>query len=134
MASLVAGKNNGIAPNADLYLVKTKTRFTGWVQPGVENTGPPQTPHLSTLNYEAMEYYLNLVEEHVTERLAKDPTAKSVINMSRGMYYTEKVTGSCIAQLTIIRIQKHCQRRPYQTYRKRIHSKPTRRFSQILPG
>jgi len=76
MATIAAGKIHGVAPNADLYLVKTKGQIK-------DKTNPRILRH-SPLNYNAALFFLNAVKSHIKTRLAKDKNAKSVINLSWG--------------------------------------------------
>ncbi|KAI4941965.1 hypothetical protein J4E91_010515 [Alternaria rosae] len=77
MATIAAGKIHGVAPNADLYLVKTKGQ--------IKDKTNPQVLRHSPLNYNAALFFLNAVKSHIKARLAKDQNAKSVINLSWGL-------------------------------------------------
>jgi hypothetical protein len=86
MASIAAGKRTGIAPNADLFLVKTK----GHWNPGTEREnqeGRVVRSEDKALNVQprALEDIVLRIRSHIEERLKSDPSAKSVINMSWGM-------------------------------------------------
>jgi hypothetical protein len=76
MASIAAGRIHGIARNADLYLLKTKGQWDAG-PPSREITNGPIEPA-------AMASVLGEVRRHVESRLATNPRAKSVINMSFG--------------------------------------------------
>ncbi|KAF2011878.1 subtilisin-like protein [Aaosphaeria arxii CBS 175.79] len=85
MAAIAGGKLHGIAQNADLYLLKTKGVYNthAWKNPldhskgkvGPQDYGP--TP-------KAIATVLSKVGRDISDRLAKDPSARSVINMSFG--------------------------------------------------
>ncbi len=75
MASLAGGRVTGVAPNADLFLVKTKAQFRRGAGDGMSN-GP--------ITYSAMSFFLNGIMEHIDGKLKKNPNAKSVINLSGG--------------------------------------------------
>ncbi|KAF2878051.1 peptidase S8/S53 domain-containing protein [Massariosphaeria phaeospora] len=78
MAVIAGGKILGIAPNTDLYLVKTKNRYRNsqFAFNGMVHTGPV-TPG-------ALQWVLNTVQDHILQRLDKNDRARSVINMSWG--------------------------------------------------
>jgi hypothetical protein len=76
MAAIAGGRLHGVAPNADMFLMKTKTHYHHTYGSGTSST---------SLTYPALDYSLNVVEQHINDRLAQDPKSKSVINMSFGM-------------------------------------------------
>jgi hypothetical protein len=74
MARLAAGRNLGVAPNADLYLIKTKGQYT-------RKDGRVGT---TTFNPLSMQHFLNAVTENIEGKLPEQPGDKIVINMSWG--------------------------------------------------
>lgn len=87
MAALAGGKTFGVAPNADLVLVKTKTAIKS-SPPIVDDRRYPQS-----MKAAAMDWFFYEVEKDITARLAQDNNAKSVISMSWGAYKM-LITGS----------------------------------------
>jgi hypothetical protein len=77
MASLAGGKIHGVAPNADLVLIKTKTAFKG---AGLNNPNK----HNTNIKYAALEFFTNAMEEDIERKLQQDSRRKFVINMSWG--------------------------------------------------
>jgi hypothetical protein len=77
MATIAAGKLNGIAPNADLYLMKIKGQW---------NSGRiPHEPDKSVkIHAAALVEAFDETKRDVQARLALNKNAKSVINMSWG--------------------------------------------------
>jgi hypothetical protein len=84
MATIAAGKLNGIAPNADLYLMKIKGQW---------NSGrTPHEPDKSVkIHAAALGEALEEIKRDVHARLDVNKNAKSVINMSWGKL-TEQIT------------------------------------------
>ncbi|KAF2272251.1 uncharacterized protein EI97DRAFT_470584 [Westerdykella ornata] len=77
MASIAAGKTIGVAPNADLYLLKTKGAFN-------RGDAPDRPDTALGAQAVAMLGCLNRIQFHVENRLKVDKDAKSVVNMSFG--------------------------------------------------
>jgi hypothetical protein len=79
MATIAAGKTHGVAPNANLYLLKTKGQW---------NTGrlPREDDKNVGLRPKAFVVVLEKIRNHVETRLTTDKNAKSVINMSWGRF------------------------------------------------
>jgi len=75
MASLAGGRDHGIAPNADLFLVKAKGAVRKNDGIGIATTA---------YNYESINWFLNGVEASIQARVGKDPAAKSVVSLSSG--------------------------------------------------
>jgi hypothetical protein len=79
MATIAAGKTHGIAPNANLYLLKTKGQW---------NRLSPDVLPVPDMTYaiqpKALTQVLGEIRRHIRRRLETDATAKSVINMSWG--------------------------------------------------
>jgi hypothetical protein len=71
MATIAAGVERGIAPKADLCLVKIK-KF----DPNVSYTLP-----ITTL---ALAWFIDAVIKDIEDRTSQNPGARSVINMSWG--------------------------------------------------
>jgi hypothetical protein len=68
---------HGVAPNANLHLLKMKGQF---------NSGDPGAPDKTyALQVQSILSVFNEVRRHVIARLDTDPDAKSVINMSWGV-------------------------------------------------
>lgn len=68
---------HGVAPNANLHLLKMKGQF---------NSGGPGAPDKTyALQVRSILSVFNEVRRHVNARLGTDPESKSVINMSWGM-------------------------------------------------
>jgi subtilisin family serine protease len=78
MATIAAGKQLGIAPNADLYLIKAKGN---WAK-DAETAGYQSFGYQVTAISEA----LDQIRLHIQTRLNSDRSAKSVINMSWGKF------------------------------------------------
>jgi hypothetical protein len=74
MTRLAAGRLNGVAPNADLYLVKFKGQY-------MTNAGEPKN---SVHNYLSLEWFVGKIENHIETRRNENPNAKFVINWSGG--------------------------------------------------
>ncbi|KAF1995006.1 subtilisin-like protein [Amniculicola lignicola CBS 123094] len=78
MATLAGGKHLGVAPKANLYLVKPKNQYRArgpggvWIEKSYK------------LQHQALDRALGVVREDIEARLAQDPNTKSVINMSFG--------------------------------------------------
>ncbi|KAF2789529.1 subtilisin-like protein, partial [Melanomma pulvis-pyrius CBS 109.77] len=90
MATIAGGKIHGIAPNADLFLVKTTGNFNrGPSTEQEEREEREGTRFIEDSNHPlqpgALEDSLNAVRDHILERLKVNPDAKSVINMSWGV-------------------------------------------------
>lgn len=76
MATIAAGRERGISPNADLCLVKIKNT--------IRHKFDPQLSHTLPITVQAAVWFLNEVREHIDRRMRQDSAAKSVINMSWG--------------------------------------------------
>jgi hypothetical protein len=78
MSVLAGGKTYGIAPNGDLFLVKTKT--------GIRDEFFDETGGIFMVGLQpgAVHWALERVKGHINNRLRADAEAKSVINMSWG--------------------------------------------------
>jgi hypothetical protein len=84
MAVIAGGKVHGVAPNANLFLVKYKGQFNrGNPRNDVNNLNPGKELNHSVLPG-AVARCLNIVRQDIARRLQTDPMAKSVINMSWG--------------------------------------------------
>jgi hypothetical protein len=83
MATIAAGKTHGIAPNANLYLLKTKGQW---------NTGKSEgeADKNASLQPKALSKVMQKIREHIQDRLDADKDAKSVINMSWGKSYPRR--------------------------------------------
>jgi len=81
MATIAAGKQNGIAPKADLFLLKTKGQ---WNRPD-STSQPAVTEKNYAVQPLALLKALNTIRLDVETRLEEDKTAKSVVNLSSGM-------------------------------------------------
>jgi subtilisin family serine protease len=79
MATIAAGKTLGVAPNANLYLMKTKGQWNR-----ASSTSSPVSDMTLSLQNRALRRIFAEIREHVRQRLEKSNTAKSVINMSWG--------------------------------------------------
>lgn len=76
MASIAAGKRIGVAPNADLYLLKPK---------GLYNTGAVGDKDRDYgYTAQAIDAVLTEIRLDILQRTANDPECKSVINISFG--------------------------------------------------
>ncbi|CAN9246658.1 unnamed protein product [Alternaria alternata] len=84
MATIAAGFELGIAPKADLCLVKTKNRIKNKYKPELSFTLP--------ITLKGLVWFVNAVLEDIDERTSRDPGTKSVINMSWGMQTYGKST------------------------------------------
>lgn len=75
---MAAGKTYGIAPNADLFLVKIRN--------GCKNKfwDENRQTHLAALQPEALDWVIQKVQAHILRRLSANSNARSVINMSWG--------------------------------------------------
>lgn len=80
MATVAAGKVHGIAPNAHLHLLKMK----GDYNKGPRN-GRPMDDSTYAVQPKALNKVLNEVRRHVSNNLARNSNAKSVVNMSWGI-------------------------------------------------
>jgi subtilisin family serine protease len=80
MATIAAGKIHGVAPNANLYLMK----ILGQWNLGTSTTRPNQN---YAVQPKALLKVLDEIQQHVESRLGSNQDAKSVINMSWGMYF-----------------------------------------------
>ncbi|KAF2676630.1 subtilisin-like protein [Lentithecium fluviatile CBS 122367] len=80
MAVIAAGKLRGIAPNANLFLAKTKNKYRQSADPSRSSTAPVRP--------KALDFVLREVKQHISNRMAQDPLARSVINMSWGQRLT----------------------------------------------
>ncbi len=78
MATIAGGKNYGIAPNADLYLLKTKNQY--------RSTGEERFTKHAGIQPAAIQDIFREIEANISSRLRNVPTAKSVISMSWGEY------------------------------------------------
>lgn len=80
MSVIAAGKTYGIAPNADLFLVKIKNCYLDglWEDNRLSHTAGVQPA--------ALDWVLRRVRDHIEGRLRQDPNTKSVINMSWGEF------------------------------------------------
>lgn len=74
MATIAAGNIYGIAPNADLHLVRTK----GQIRTGGKENGYWRSP---ALNYLSTLHFIDHIIGHIN---ARGESAKSVVNMSWG--------------------------------------------------
>jgi hypothetical protein len=74
MAALAGGRLNGVAPNADLFLVKTKGQWRN-------NSGRQMNSHHT---YDSIRTFLAKVEDHINSRRDENPQPKFVINWSGG--------------------------------------------------
>lgn len=74
MAVIAGGKHHGIAPNANLFLAKTKAAYKG-------NDG---NIRLAGVQPRALSWILDEIMAHITKIMERDSTAKSIINMSWG--------------------------------------------------
>jgi hypothetical protein len=83
MAIIAAGKSHGIAPNADLYLVKTKN---GYQANNSSTDGAIKTYGLQPL---ALDWAFNTVKRHIIQRKKENSESKSVINLSWGKPLSE---------------------------------------------
>ncbi|KAH7089519.1 peptidase S8/S53 domain-containing protein [Paraphoma chrysanthemicola] len=96
MASIAAGRDDGIAPQANLYLLKMK---------GTWNTGNANSANNRDRSYatqpDALAQVLDRVRLHVRNRLIADPDTKSVINMSWGIKLSERNGPPCEAILRV---------------------------------
>lgn len=84
MASIAAGKRTGIAPNADLFLVKAKGNYNFEEQNEQGETVRSKDRAL-VIQPAALQDILDTIREHIVQRLRSDPDTKSVVNMSWGM-------------------------------------------------
>lgn len=78
MAIIAAGRMRGVAPNADLFLLKIKGQYN------LGKVDPPSQDKTYVLQLRAVVRAFQVVRNHVHRRLAADANAKSVINMSWG--------------------------------------------------
>lgn len=76
MATIAAGIELGIAPKANLCLVKTKNRIKNKYRPELSFTLP--------ITLKGLVWFVNAVLEDIEERRSRNPGTKSVINMSWG--------------------------------------------------
>jgi hypothetical protein len=77
MAIIAGGKVHGVAPNANLYLLKVKGQWNkGTSTAAEERNGSVQPKALITT--------LGVIRNHIRNRLATDTNTRSVINMSWG--------------------------------------------------
>jgi hypothetical protein len=80
MASLAGGSTTGVAPKANLYLVKVKGQY--------RHTGTSAGVSTSFHNKASIEYWSQHVQSHIESRKASrkngDPEIRSVVNMSSG--------------------------------------------------
>jgi hypothetical protein len=77
MATVAAGKLDGIAPNANLYLIKIQGQW---------NSGrtPPEADKSGKIQPKALGIAFDEIRRHVAARRSADPGTKSVINISWG--------------------------------------------------
>lgn len=78
MAIIAAGKTLGIAPNANLYLAKTKNMYKDSY---FDDNG---RTHMGSVQPKALDYVIQYIKRDVTRRLTANPAARSVVNMSWG--------------------------------------------------
>jgi hypothetical protein len=90
-----------VAPNANLYLLKTKGQWNR-----ASSTVSPVSDMTYSLQTRALRRAFSEIREHVRQRLEKSNTAKSVINMSWGKIIYAYFVPCC--SLTPFR----CRRRP----------------------
>ncbi|KAH8716869.1 peptidase S8/S53 domain-containing protein [Phaeosphaeriaceae sp. PMI808] len=101
MAIIAGGKKHGISPQADLYLLKVTGTFnTGDVPRRKDSAYAIQGPALSRVLAE--------VRRHIESRLARNPNAKSVINMSWGVSLQRD--GSTLVESTLRSFFEWCER------------------------
>lgn len=81
MAVIAAGREHGVAPNADLYLVRTKGRYN---RDSTDETDPGAQDRSWPLQAIAVNSALDHVRNDIESRLSANPSAKSVVNMSWG--------------------------------------------------
>jgi hypothetical protein len=74
MARLATGRQIGVAPNADLYLIKIKGQYR-------KRNGGIGTTSFNPLS---MRWFLSAFTENIEARLPEHPGKKIVINMSWG--------------------------------------------------
>jgi hypothetical protein len=79
MAIVAAGKKQGIAPNANLYLIKAKG---SWLK---DANGPADNFAIYAYQIQAVAFALTKVRSEIQRKINTDPSARSVINMSWGM-------------------------------------------------
>lgn len=84
MACIAAGKKTGVAPNADLFLAKSKGNFDFEERDGQGQTVRSEA-RAFVMQPPALRNILDTIRDHIEQRLKSDPDAKSVINMSWGM-------------------------------------------------
>jgi hypothetical protein len=76
MSVLAAGKTYGIAPNANLFLVKTKAGYR-------KHNGELGMAGVQPI---ALHWIFRTVKVHIEARLGRNENARSVINMSWGKW------------------------------------------------
>ncbi|KAI8942389.1 hypothetical protein NX059_000463 [Plenodomus lindquistii] len=92
MAGLAGGRDTGMAPNADLYLIKTKGHYRHQTGDRLGTTG---------YTYFGLRDVLNVVRRDIRSRLAANPDAKSVVNMSWGINIRQARSALEIAQMQL---------------------------------
>jgi hypothetical protein len=80
MATIAAGKVEGVAPNANLHLIKAKGSY-------LKDASDPDNFTPYAYQPSAIALALTKIRADVQRRLNADPNAKSVINMSFGMSF-----------------------------------------------
>jgi hypothetical protein len=83
MAIVAAGRTHGIAPNANLFLLKIKGQYN------LGKTDPPSQDKTYVLQIRALTRAFQEIRLHVNRRVTADANAKSVINMSWGESFVE---------------------------------------------
>jgi hypothetical protein len=76
MAIIAGGITNGVAPRANLYLMKIKGQWNSGISPAPNKNGRILPRALNTVFDE--------IRRHVGQRRQANPRAKSVINLSGG--------------------------------------------------
>jgi hypothetical protein len=80
MATIAGGKAHGIAPNANLYLLKIKGQWN-------KGSGLPEDEKNGSVQPKALVKTFGVIRNHVRNRLATNANARSVINMSWGKLF-----------------------------------------------
>lgn len=81
MATVAAGKLNGIAPNADLYLMKIQGQWNSG------RTAPSDKDKAGKIHARALVTVFDEIQRDVIARLDANKDTKSVINISWGEYF-----------------------------------------------
>ena len=87
MATLAGGLNHGMAPRANMYLIKAKGQYR--YNKKDPRTGQPlgdNPDHNMPYNTAALLVAFNQIRAHIADRISKNPDAKSVINLSWGKF------------------------------------------------